>query len=157
MAGVFVLGFALILTALKAAIMSNKTILQTNNTNLASYTDRVAALINVANSLPDAGSGGSSGGGIETCTLSLTSNSPWSMPIEVYCVTTEGYSSTPDALEMTIEIVKNSFVVLYDKNSNGCTFEGSHETVHTSNFDNIFYIDGAIGQSLRQIASSMDG
>ena len=38
--------------------MSNKTILQTNNANLASYTDRVTALINVANSLPEV-SGGS--------------------------------------------------------------------------------------------------
>lgn len=37
--------------------MSNKTILQTNNTNLASYTDRVTALINTANSLPEAGGG----------------------------------------------------------------------------------------------------
>ena len=37
--------------------MSNKTILQTNNTNLASYTDRVTALISKANSLPEAGGG----------------------------------------------------------------------------------------------------
>lgn len=40
--------------------MSNKTQLQTNNTNLASYTDRVTALITKASSLPDAGSGSGS-------------------------------------------------------------------------------------------------
>lgn len=37
--------------------MSNKTTLQSNNTNLASCTDRVTALINVVNELPDAGGG----------------------------------------------------------------------------------------------------
>ena len=35
--------------------MSNKTQLQTNNINLASYTDRVNALVEVANGLPEAG------------------------------------------------------------------------------------------------------
>lgn len=44
--------------------MSNKSRLQTNNTNLQE-------LINKAENLPDAGSG-SSGGGIETCTVHLT-------------------------------------------------------------------------------------
>jgi hypothetical protein len=44
--------------------MSNKSRLQTNNTNLQ-------ALINKANALPDAG-GGSGGGSVETCNLSLT-------------------------------------------------------------------------------------
>ena len=43
--------------------MSNKTRLQTNNTNLQS-------LINKANALPDAGSGGG-GGNIETTTLAI--------------------------------------------------------------------------------------
>jgi hypothetical protein len=50
--------------------MSNKTQLQTNNTNLASYTDRVSALIDVANSLPEAG--GSGGGSVETCNVNIT-------------------------------------------------------------------------------------
>lgn len=49
--------------------MSNKTQLQTNNTNLASYTDRVSALIDVANSLPEAG--GSGGGSVDTCTVNI--------------------------------------------------------------------------------------
>jgi hypothetical protein len=42
--------------------MSNKSRLQTNNTNLQ-------ALINKANSLPDAGGG--SGGNVETCTVTI--------------------------------------------------------------------------------------
>ena len=46
--------------------MSNKTILQTNNTNLASYTDRVNALITKANNLPEAG------GSVEDITSEIT-------------------------------------------------------------------------------------
>lgn len=50
--------------------MSNKTRLQTNNTNLQ-------ALIDKANSLPDADSGGGSGGGsVETCTVRIIADSP---------------------------------------------------------------------------------
>lgn len=61
--------------------MSNKTTLQTNNTNLASYTDRVAAMINVANALPEAGSGENTGGGgsdgnVETCTGMIYTDAP---------------------------------------------------------------------------------
>jgi len=46
--------------------MSNKTRLQTNNTNLQ-------ALIDKANALPDAGGGSGGGGDLETCTLTLSS------------------------------------------------------------------------------------
>lgn len=45
--------------------MSNKSRLQTNNTNLQ-------ALIDKANALPDAGSGGSGGASLETCTVTIT-------------------------------------------------------------------------------------
>lgn len=45
--------------------MSNKIRLQTNNTNLQ-------ALIDKANALPEAGSGG--GGSVETCTVEITSD-----------------------------------------------------------------------------------
>lgn len=45
--------------------MSNKTQLQTNNTNLQSLIDRVNAAKDIAASLPEAGSGGSSGGGLD--------------------------------------------------------------------------------------------
>lgn len=46
--------------------MSNKSRLQTNNTNLQ-------ALIDKANALPDAGG---SGGSVETCTVTVTSDKP---------------------------------------------------------------------------------
>lgn len=51
--------------------MSNKTQLQTNNTNLASYIDRVTALIDMANGLPEADG---SGGSVETCNVEITLN-----------------------------------------------------------------------------------
>lgn len=57
--------------------MSNKTRLQTNNTNLQ-------ALIDKANSLPDADSGGGSGGGsVETCSLTIT-DSTWMIATFIY-------------------------------------------------------------------------
>ena len=55
--------------------MSNKTQLQTNNTNLDSLITRVNAAKDVAASLPEAGGGGSSGG-VEMCTVTLKINSP---------------------------------------------------------------------------------
>lgn len=53
--------------------MSNKTQLQTNNTALASLTDRVLAAKDTAAALPDAGSGG--GSSVETCTVSVGTKS----------------------------------------------------------------------------------
>lgn len=50
--------------------MSNKTQLQTNNTTLASLTDRVLAAKDTAAALPDAG-----GGSVETCTVKLETGS----------------------------------------------------------------------------------
>lgn len=58
--------------------MSNKTQLQTNNTNLDTLIARVNAAKNTAASLPEGGSGGSSGGGdgIETCTVTISMDGP---------------------------------------------------------------------------------
>lgn len=52
--------------------MSNKTQLQTNNTNLDALITRVNAAKDTAASLPEAGSGGSGGGSVETCTVTVT-------------------------------------------------------------------------------------
>lgn len=52
--------------------MSNKTQLQTNNTALDGYIARINAAKDVAASLPEAGSGGSGGGSVETCTVTVT-------------------------------------------------------------------------------------
>ena len=54
--------------------MSNKTQLQTNNTNLDALITRVNAAKETAASLPDAGSGGSGGGSVETCTVTMVNN-----------------------------------------------------------------------------------
>ena len=56
--------------------MSNKSRLQTNNTNLQ-------ALINKANALPDAG-GGSGGGSVEMCTVTIKVNAPVMNDYTVY-------------------------------------------------------------------------
>lgn len=53
--------------------MSNKTQLQTNNTNLQSFIDRVNAAKDTAASLPEAGGGSDSGGSAEL-TIKLNSN-----------------------------------------------------------------------------------
>lgn len=52
--------------------MLNKTQLQTNNTALDGYIARINAAKDVAASLPEAGSGGGSGGGLETVTISVS-------------------------------------------------------------------------------------
>ena len=53
--------------------MSNKTQIQTNNTNLDALITRVNAAKNTAASLPDAG-GGSGGGSVPTYTLTIESD-----------------------------------------------------------------------------------
>lgn len=53
--------------------MSNKTILQTNNTDLQSLIDRVNTAKDIAASLPEAGGGGCS---LETCTVTYNPFSP---------------------------------------------------------------------------------
>jgi hypothetical protein len=62
--------------------MSNKTQLQTNNTNLDALISRVNAAKDTAASLPEAGSGGSGGGSIETCTITFD-NISWGCPIVI--------------------------------------------------------------------------
>ena len=54
--------------------MSNKTQLQTNNTALDALITRVNAAKDTAASLPESG-GGSSGGSVETCTVTLDNES----------------------------------------------------------------------------------
>lgn len=56
--------------------MSNKTQLQTNNSSLDALITRVTSAKDVAASLPDAGSGGSGGEGIELCTVEIICDAP---------------------------------------------------------------------------------
>jgi hypothetical protein len=96
--------------------MSNKTRLQTNNTNLQ-------ALINKANTLPDAGSGGSSGGSVETCTVIFNYVTSAMMELQAIAYIGLGTSGPelksiqPSVIEnytITLEnVVCNSIIVVY--------------------------------------------
>ena len=88
--------------------MSNKSRLQTNNTNLQ-------ALINKANALPEAGSGG--GGSAEGCVLELLADAPMGEDlITIYSVDPEGQITvtTTDGFDLMLGIsivcLKNSLV-----------------------------------------------
>ena len=105
--------------------MSNKTRLQTNNANLQS-------LINKANALPDAGSGG---GSIETCTVTITE---FSNNIHAYCYTAfENNVLTPkgDTSSITSPLTLNNVVcgsAIFVSNGyymNGVTVGGGVEIV----------------------------
>lgn len=136
--------------------MSNKTQLQTNNTNLASYTDRVNALIDMANSLPEAG--GSGGGAVETCTVTFLETE--GQEIRVYYMTYENDSiqekvyneSSTDRNYFSINVLKNSFLLVnaalrqfapMDTPSlvvgDGATLKLCHET--TTEFNFLYVID----------------
>ena len=86
--------------------MSNKSRLQTNNTNLQN-------LINKANALPNAGSGGSSGG-VETCTVEIICDGPTSGEEIIYY--TDGSSTLksapfPNFMESSsVTVLKNSII-----------------------------------------------
>ena len=84
--------------------MSNKTRLQTNNTNLQ-------ALIDKANALPDAGSGG--GASVETCTVTISGNYSH---INTLVGTTRdgacGYGGAVSQITTTYEFLKNSFIAV---------------------------------------------
>ena len=87
--------------------MSNKSRLQTNNTNLQ-------ALINKANALPDAGSGdggGSSGGGIESCTITITDR-PDPGTVMYYIDANMTFCETTIMRNASYTVAKNSIFVV---------------------------------------------
>ncbi|MEE1084288.1 MAG: hypothetical protein UH850_11245 [Paludibacteraceae bacterium] len=97
--------------------MSNKTQLQTNNTNLDALIERVNAAKDTAASLPENGGSNSGGGNIETCTFEIT----FSSMILRYAVTQyingEIINTCKSSLEgvttLTIsDVVKNSVIFL---------------------------------------------
>lgn len=95
--------------------MSNKITLQTNNTNLASYTDRVTALISVANNLPAAGSG--DGSQIYTGTISLAANADrveMSGYLSYINVDEEYVQPSFDSNGIEISLLKGSVLWIYD-------------------------------------------
>lgn len=89
--------------------MTNKTQLQTNNTNLDSLISKINAAKNVAASLPEAGSGG--GGSIELCTVTITMDGPPTDEIIYYTNGSSGLMQVGIAGgNNTIEVMKNSFI-----------------------------------------------
>lgn len=99
--------------------MSNKTQLQTNNTALASLTDRVLAAKDTAAALPDAGSGGS----VETCTVTINRSvytyGWYTQLIDGEKVTTKFTGGTTT---LTVEnVIVNSCIVFCIASDGDCT------------------------------------
>lgn len=93
--------------------MSNKTQLQTNNTALDGYIARINTAKEVAASLPEAG--GSGGGSVETCTLTIFGDAPADPDSKLWY--TDGSSAVksialPDFGDsISVTVSKNSIVV----------------------------------------------
>ena len=90
--------------------MSNKSRLQTNNTNLQ-------ALINKANNLPDAGSGGSDGGSVETCAVTILLDSPLAVENPSCTVYYTNGSNTVQNYILDNPIFGSSFTIEIAKNT----------------------------------------
>lgn len=95
--------------------MSNKSRLQTNNTNLQ-------ALINKANALPEAGGGG--GAGVETCTVNIK---PMTTSTISYVNNGQIITENIDSSGKTITVIKNTILVInggwtsMNKTTGSCT------------------------------------
>ena len=111
--------------------MSNKSRLQTNNTNLQ-------ALIDKANALPDAG-----GGSVESCTITIVPDVMMAPGSPTYWYTdaetmTIKSLSTQDA---TITVPKNSIIVIIDWSSYS-TATGSCSQIFYQNMCTAYQITG---------------
>jgi hypothetical protein len=106
--------------------MSNKTQLQTNNTNLQSLIDRINAAKDTAASLPEAGGGGS----LETCTVSLRLDGPTMKDSLVY-YTNENQELATETFRssITIKCLKNS-IISTNNGGIGVNTSGSLEVLY---------------------------
>lgn len=106
--------------------MSNKTILQTNNTDLQSLIDRVNTAKDTAASLPEAGGGGS----LETCTVSLRIDGPTITDSLVY-YTNENQELATETFRssITIKCLKNS-IISTNNGGMGVNTSGSLEVLY---------------------------
>lgn len=83
--------------------MSNKTQLQTNNTALDGYIARINAAKEVAAGLPE--SGGSGGGSVETCTVTIIDDMAMDIPTFYYTdATMASKSITTASASLTVPI-----------------------------------------------------
>ena len=125
--------------------MSNKTTLQTNNTNLASYSDRVAALINIANSLPEAGSGGAS---IETCTVTFSRETNRNCYIIYQSdsgVSIIEQEQSSNSISYTVTCLCGSLIVLGNTGTGegyitNKVFSNNIENLRSSAYDDVLYL-----------------
>lgn len=120
--------------------MSNKTQLQTNNTNLDAIIARVNAAKNTAASLPEAGSGGSGGGSVETCTVTSTATTNNK---SVYY--TEGSGNLQNVTMSinevaTFTVLKNT--IMYVNNASTVSVSGDCTTLFNTMGKGIFVISG---------------
>ena len=119
--------------------MSNKTQLQTNNTNLDALIARVNAAKDVAASLPEAG-GGSGGGSVEVVTGTITASSPFGVSGAVYYLD-ENMSVQQKDTEGTISVVKNSIVFVLN-GGDGVNLAGNYTLLESTIDGKLFYVTG---------------
>ena len=116
--------------------MSNKTQLQTNNTNLDALIARVNAAKNTAASLPSAGSGGSA---LETVTITYTDMPDPGVTI-IYMDSSMNIQSLPLTRNMSFTTIKNSMVLI--EGYMGTSFPSCTFYVNCSNVIKIFQVTG---------------
>lgn len=125
--------------------MSNKTQLQTNNTNLDALITRVNAAKDTAASLPDAGNGSGSGN-IETCTVTLTVPNITCYYIDGNTLELKTTTTTYDNDTTTITVPINSIIAIYNSGSSVITSTGSYSDLfsnsHSAGRYIAYYISG---------------
>lgn len=119
--------------------MSNKTQLQTNNTDLDALIARVNAAKDTASSLPDAGSGGSGGGSVETCTVTIQANYRTYVFLTVYSngyITVESVPVDAGNVVTVENVVKNSMMACIFMYYTNARYElYSYQPVNIDNVD----------------------
>lgn len=115
---------------------------------LTTNTVTIDELITMANNLPDAGSGGSGGGSVETCTVTIGADSGLSGPVYCTVLSETGASFntfTHNYNEVsTIEnVICNSILVLKYGGAHLMTISGDGElleTLYDSNYNTVGHI-----------------
>ena len=113
--------------------MSNKTQLQTNNTNLDALITRVNAAKDTVASLPNAGSSG--GGGVSSATITIsTANGPvLTTPLIYYTTDTmEIVNNAPVSSGMTITVAVGTILVT----SGGSSMDSATGDIYSFSYSN---------------------
>lgn len=131
--------------------------------SLSGNTEKINELISKINALPEAGSGGGSGGGVETCMVTVTavSNSPQGLTLYVTYVDADSGTSFVEALTApmldvatkTISVAKNSLITM----DMGGLFVTTGATLSIDNMQIVRSILGSQGGSNRGIVLQVTG